>query len=123
LSVLLDTCIVIDVLREKPEATRLFAGLPEPPHLSVATVTELRAGQRGRRESETIDTILAKSRLHNVTLTIAEEAGSLLLRYGKSHATDVADALIAATAIHYRLELVTLNLKHFPMFPDLCRPC
>ena len=37
-------------------------------------------------------------------------------------ALDFPDAVIAATAMHHGLELVTLNLKHFPMFPDLQRP-
>ncbi|EKD91792.1 MAG: hypothetical protein ACD_29C00373G0001, partial [uncultured bacterium] len=31
------------------------------------------------------------------------------------HGTGLADAIIAATALHNELELVTLNTRHFPM--------
>jgi predicted nucleic acid-binding protein len=30
--------------------------------------------------------------------------------------------LIAATALAEGLEIATLNISHFPMFPDLARP-
>jgi hypothetical protein len=43
-------------------------------------------------------------------------------RFRRSHALETPDALIAATATHHQLQLTTLNLKHFPMFPELKRP-
>jgi predicted nucleic acid-binding protein len=32
------------------------------------------------------------------------------------------DYLIAATALTEGLELATLNIRHYPMFPELARP-
>jgi predicted nucleic acid-binding protein len=44
-------------------------------------------------------------------------------RHRRSHAAiGVADYLIAATADTEGLELATLNVKHFPMFPGLRAP-
>lgn len=120
--VLLDTCILIDVLRRQAAATALLQGLSEPPALSVATIAELRAGERGARDRHAIETLLANSSLLDIDQAIAEIAGGFLQQFQKSHALDFPDAAIAATAVHHGLELVTLNLKHFPMFPGLQRP-
>jgi predicted nucleic acid-binding protein len=38
------------------------------------------------------------------------------------HSIDSADLAIAATAIQNRLRLLTLNVRHFPMFTDLASP-
>lgn len=121
MTVLLDSCVVIDVLRQDRSATGFVIGLPERPFLSVVTISELRAGQRGERDRRAIDGLLASSTLLDVDQAIAEIAGDLLRRFCKSHGVDIADALIAATALHHRLQLATLNLKHFPMFPELKR--
>jgi len=49
----------------------------------------------------------------------------LLLKYLKiyasvlSHSLSLADALIAATALHYQLPLLTANDKHYRMIADL----
>lgn len=56
-------------------------------------------------------------------MDVAERAAELLRRCKASHGMDTVDAVIAATAQVHGLELVTLNLKHFPMFPGLARPC
>ena len=50
---------------------------------------------------------------------IAEIAGDLRGKYGKSHGTDLPDAILAATAQHHKATLVTLNTKHFPMIKTM----
>lgn len=42
-------------------------------------------------------------------------AGEYLARYARSHAVEIADALIAAAASLAELRLWTLNRKHYPM--------
>jgi predicted nucleic acid-binding protein len=103
MSYLLDTCIMIDAMRLSPTAERFLNGLDSIPHLSVTTISELRAGQRGDRERGRIDTAIAAAIVHDVTKPIAEEAGAILHRFGRSHGVELADALIAATAIHHKL--------------------
>jgi len=51
---------------------------------------------------------------------VAEEAGTLGRRWLPSHnGIDSADLAIAATVIVIGGRLVTLNVRHFPMFPGL----
>jgi predicted nucleic acid-binding protein len=121
-TILLDSAIVIDALRGHASALAFLEALPDKPHLSVVSISELRDGQRGEREGRQIDAILADIVLHDVTRDIAETSGKLMRRFRKSHGLSTPDALIAATAIQHSLELATLNLKHFPMFPELTRP-
>jgi predicted nucleic acid-binding protein len=122
MNVLIDSCIVIDFLRRKPTALAFIGDLGAVPALSVVSVAELRAGQRGVLETSLIDGLLANSRVLPVERDIAEQAGEFMQRFRKSHRLDIADALIAATAAHHGLDLATLNLKHFPMFPHLAAP-
>jgi predicted nucleic acid-binding protein len=122
MSVLLDTSVLVDVLRGKPEALAFVDRLAAPPALSVVTVAELRAGERSTRETGMVDRLIASYTIHDASLAIAERAGAYLRQYRKSHRLDMADILIAATAAHHDLVLATLNLKHFPMFPHLAAP-
>lgn len=60
---------------------------------------------------------------HPVDEEIIEEAGRLGRRWLPSHGgIDIADLLIAATAIKLGVDLLTRNVKHFPMFPGLRVP-
>ena len=119
---LLDTCILIDVLRGKEAALAFVAGLPSAPALSAVTVTELVAGCRNVKERRQVDRLLSQYVVHDIGRDIAGLAGDYIRRYGPGHGTDPIDALIAATAKLTGLPLATLNLKHFPMFAGLRRP-
>lgn len=119
---LLDTCIIIDFIRAKAEATAYIQSLKSSPHISVVTVTELLTGVRNKKEQAQIQTIIDTSIVLDVTEEIATMAGHWLNQYFKSHGVGLGDGLIAATAEVHRLQVATLNLKHFPMFPDLKRP-
>ena len=46
-------------------------------------------------------------------------AVNLVEQYCLSHKTDLEDALIAATAILYQIELYTLNIKDFIFIPNV----
>ncbi len=119
---LLDTCILIDVLRGRDAAVAFVSGLTATPVISVITASELVAGARGARETAAIDRVLATYEIADIDLEIARLAGGYVREYGPSHAVDPIDALIAATAKTRGLDLSTLNLKHFPMFRGLKRP-
>ena len=119
---LLDTCIVIDVLRGHQAALDFVTGLPDRPCLSVITATEIFAGVRGVKERQRIDGLLESYKLLDIGLDIAKCAGDFVRLYGPSHSVDPIDALIAATAKTHGLPLATLNIKHFPMFEKLRRP-
>ena len=119
---LLDTCIVIDYLRQKHQAVSYIHALSAAPQLSSITVMELYAGTRGQREQRRIEGMINHVLVLNITHDIGVKAGEYLKKYRASHGVGAIDALIAATAESHSLNLATLNLKHFPMFKDLERP-
>ncbi|WP_020396246.1 type II toxin-antitoxin system VapC family toxin [Thiolinea disciformis] len=116
---LLDTCILIDYSRNKPEALAFVDALPIAPALSTLTVTKILAGIRNKREQKLFENFFAYCEILPVTEKIAVQGGQLLNQYMRSHGTDLVDSILAATVIEHKLELVTCNLKHFPMFPHL----
>ena len=119
---LLDTCILIDVLRGKDAAIGFVSGLEDTPALSAVTVMELVAGCRNVRERRQVDRLLSHYVIHDTNAAMAGLAGDYIRQYGPSHGTDPIDALIAATANALGLTLATLNIRHFPMFKGLMRP-
>jgi predicted nucleic acid-binding protein len=116
---LLDTCVLVDMLRKHNNAVVFSASLAGLPSASVVTWTELIAGAKSAKEETMIEQALGHVRLLHVTADIARRAGEWLKHYRGSHGVDDFDALIAATAEYHGLPLATLNLKHFPMFPKL----
>jgi len=74
-------------------------------------------------EEEQTRSLLSTLVWHLVDDKVAEEAGALGRRWMPSHsAIDGADLAIAATTLLTGSELLTLNVRHFPMFADLRRP-
>lgn len=121
---LIDTNIVIDYLRNRALAVAYLETVVEqqPLLLSVTTVAELYAGVREGRERAELKAALAVYTLLPIDEMIATQTGLLLRQYTPSHALQLGDALIAATAQHHQLTLVTLNRKHFPMLADVRVP-
>ncbi len=119
---LLDTCVVSDLLRKKQPAIQAVMALSERPCVCAVTALELYAGMRSQREEASAERLLASFVMVSIDGAVFRRAGVWLKHYAASHALDIPDALIAATAEHHGLELSTLNLKHFPMFPRLKRP-
>ena len=118
---LLDTTILIDVLRSRRERAAKLAGLSEDDH-SFATTTvniaELYAGVRADEE-ETLRKLLGRLVIYPITSEIAVRAGSLKNVYSKQGLTiALDDMMIAAVAIERKLVLITDNRRHFPM-PEL----
>lgn len=58
---------------------------------------------------------------YDLETAVADYAGSVIRQYREKGITlDAPDAVIAATALHYGLVLLTYNPQHFPM-PELQR--
>jgi predicted nucleic acid-binding protein len=124
MSALVDTSVLIDLLRGHPAAaalleTRRAAG---PIHASVMTRLEILAAMRESEQRPTRQLFSALT-WHDVDTEVAELASTLGQRWLPSHhGIDSVDLAIAATAQLQGADLLTLNVRHFPMFPDLTRP-
>lgn len=124
MSVLVDTSILIDYLRGHTEAGALLEREREAGvlHASEITRLEVLAGMRPPEEAAT-RSLLSTLRWHPIDSDVAEEAGALGRQWLPSHHTiDGADLAIAATALLVGSQLITMNIRHFPMFPDLLPP-
>jgi len=119
-----DTSVLIDFLRGHREAQLLLERerSTAPLHACEITRLEVLAGMR-ESEEEPTRAMLSTLLWHPVDEAVAEEAGALGRRWLSSHHTmDGADLAIAATAIVNQARLLTLNVRHFPMFAGLEPP-
>ncbi len=124
MSALVDTSILIDHLRGHQAAARVLederAG--DALHASEITRLEVLAGMRPAEEDRT-RALLSTLTWHAVGTEVAEEAGKLGRRWLPSHnGIDGAYLAIAATATLIGGRLLTLNIRHYPMFPGLRPP-
>jgi predicted nucleic acid-binding protein len=124
MAVLVDTSVIIDYLRGHHGAERVLedARSGAPLHASEMTRLEVLAGMRTNEEGGT-RALLSIFIWHPVDALISERAGELGRRWLPSHhSIDSADLAIAATVIVAGCELLTCNVRHFPMFRDLRKP-
>jgi predicted nucleic acid-binding protein len=119
---LLDTNVLIDFFRKRPQAVQFMESLRSRPMLSVVTIAELFAGVRDGEERVEVELFLNRSIVIDLNEQIATRAGLLLRQFRKSHGVGLGDALISATAETEGARVVSLNAKHFPMCPDLLVP-
>lgn len=122
--VLVDTSVLIDYLRGVPAAADLLESerSAEALHASEISRLEVLAGMRATEEAQT-RLLLSTLRWHPVDAEVAERAGELGRAWLPSHrGIDGADLAIAATASLLDARLLTVNVRHFPMFTDLGRP-
>jgi predicted nucleic acid-binding protein len=120
--VLLDTSVLIDVLRGSEPAADWLGSLGEVPSCSELTRAEVLRGIRSPERSRT-DRLLGALRWVVVDEQISRRGGELGRRYRRSHqGLSIVDFLIAATAQLLDAELATTNVRHYPMFPGLTPP-
>jgi hypothetical protein len=117
--ILVDTNIIVDFLRGSPAAETWLDSLDERPAISAISVLELYAGARSQRDERDVIAVRRQLTCLPIGEEIGERAGAIMRHFHRSHGIDIPDAIIAATAEHHGLDLATLNLKHFPMFPRL----
>jgi len=123
LSNLFDSTILIAHLRGDRRATDLLLEASDTgPLVSVISRAEVEGGMRSGERAD-VARLFDALALLPVTDSIARRAGRHLRKFRQSHpGIDLADYLIASTAEEHRAELVTLNVKHFPMFTNLRSP-
>jgi len=133
---LLDTCVLSELVRPKPNAhlTEWLVSIPpDAAFLSVLTVGEVRKGieklpnsKKKKRLALWYATLLNdyRDRILPIDLAISEAWGNIQAQSEKS-GTPMAtiDGLLAATALVHRLLVVTRNEKDFlPSFVSILNP-
>jgi predicted nucleic acid-binding protein len=110
--ILLDTDVLIDHIRGRRHLEAVNAAI------SVITRAELFAGNE--RQEVAVDALLEDCEEVQVDPEIARRAGRIKRQTG----LQIADALIAATALEHDLPLMTRNRRHFERVPSLtlCAP-
>jgi len=120
----LDTSVAIDHLRGSESAANLLVAALEAEEALVASEVvrfELLIGAR-QGEMEALEDFSAALSWIPVTEEVARTAAALARRHRRSHSgIDDMDYLIAA-ALLLDAELLTTNVRHFPMIPELKAP-
>ncbi|HVA64286.1 MAG TPA: PIN domain-containing protein [Terriglobales bacterium] len=121
MTLLLDSSVLIDVLRLRIDRSEYLAGLIRTRKKLATTainLAEVYAGVRGSEASKLTE-LIQKLEVFAITPELGRRGGLLKnewARRGRTIALD--DALIAAVAIEYSLPLLTDNVRDFPM-PEL----
>lgn len=114
---LIDTDIIIWVLRGNKQYEDLLQSLKDKSTLSISVVT-IAEIYKNIYPSEIVKTenVLNELQTWDVTHEIAKQAGLYWKEYVKRLKNlNLTDCLIAATANVNNLTLVSLNSRHFPM--------
>ncbi len=118
MKILLDTSVLIDVLRRRNQRREALAELVRADQMLATTslnVAELYAGMRLGEEALS-EAFLSGLECFDLTGTAARLAGKLKNQWAKRGRTlALADTVIAAIAIEQRCALLTDNHKDFPM--------
>ncbi len=117
--VLLDTDIIIDVLREYEPALVWVGNLDEEIALSGFTAMELVQGCAQKTEQRKVEKILRSMRIFWPSPTGCQAALELFIQLRLSHNIGLLDALIAQTAIENNIPLHTFNIKHYSVVSAL----
>lgn len=122
---LLDTSVAVDHLRGFGPATALLGDLVhagEPVAASEVTRFELLAGVRPD-EQTALETFFLVLEWVPVTEEVTRRAGAYARTYRRSHTgIGAVDYVIAGTASALGADLLTSNVRHFPMLEGLRAP-
>ncbi|MFZ2806100.1 MAG: type II toxin-antitoxin system VapC family toxin, partial [Desulfosalsimonadaceae bacterium] len=113
--ILIDTDILIDAARNVNEAVNCLQQVDQQFSAVVSSVTqmELIIGCRDKNELRSLDRFLERFQIISVSEQISDTAIDLLKQYRLSHGLQIADALIAATAIVTDIQLISKNQRDY----------
>jgi len=122
MTTIVDADVLIGILRGVEEAREAVNGARRRGErmMSIAPVrVEVLRGVR-RGEEAVTHGLLSRLEWIAVDVDLADRAGDLGRTYRESHAgIETVDLLLAAAAERFGAVLLTRNVRHFPMFPEL----
>lgn len=119
--ILLDSDVMIDLLRQYPPAIKWFDGLDDDEELLLPgyVVMELIQGCRNKAEQEKVQRELATYGVVWPAPADCDEALSVFTEYHLSQNAGLLDALIGQIAVALRVPLYTFNQKHYRFISEL----
>ena len=117
--IILDTNVLIEILKNNSATLSTLSGLQSPLYVSTVTSMELFYGARDKQEVKMLGRFLDKFEQVPMDESISFRALELVREYAKSHTLDIPDSLIAASAIMNQATLFTYNTKDFRFIPEL----
>jgi hypothetical protein len=118
--ILVDTDVMVDLLREYLPALRWLEALGEEEIvLPGFVVMELIQGSNNRAEQERLHRELESYPVVWPAPEVCDEAVSLMARFHLSHRLGMIDALVGQLAVSLNLPLHTFNQKHYAAIADL----
>lgn len=118
--ILLDSDIMIDLLRQHPPAVNWLDSLgDEELVLPGFVVMELLQGCSNRAEQVKMKQALTGFEIVWPLPEACNEALEVFARFHLSHGIGLLDALIGQTAVALSMSLHTFNRKHYAVIPDL----
>ncbi len=114
---IVDTDVLLDYFHGNQAAAEfvaLYIARREALTISAISVVEITGGMREGEERRTA-WLLNQFEVLDVDEAIARQAGRFLRTYSRSHRIDLTDAVIAATAFLSGADIVTRNIRHYPM--------
>ena len=110
---LVDTDIMIDVLREFAPALVWFYNLDDEIALPGFVVMELIQGSTNKTEQVKVTSVIRRSKVVWPSSEASDKALHSYAQFHLSHQLGLLDSLIAQTAIEQRLPLHMFNTKHY----------
>lgn len=116
---LLDTDVMIDLIRKRPAALAWISSVTDFPVVSCFTALELLGGSRNKQEYAVAERLLMN---FPVLYPMREDLEKGITNYAPfclSHGVDFLDILIASVAVGHGFTLATFNAKHYAHLPGL----
>ncbi len=119
--ILLDTDVLVDLLREYPGAIEWFAALAENEEVAVPgyVVMELIQGCRNKAEQDRVQRQLAAYGVVWLSPADCDRAVDVFATHHLSHNAGLLDALIGQTAVALGVPLCTFNQRHYRFIPAM----
>ena len=116
---LLDTDILIDILRGHEPAVEWFAELELLPRIPGFVAMELVQDADNKNRIERAMKLISPLAIAWPSASACDRALADFKTYHLSHSLGLLDALIAATAIELSMPLLTFNAKHYRVVDGL----
>ncbi|CAA6824414.1 MAG: Death on curing protein, Doc toxin [uncultured Sulfurovum sp.] len=111
--VFVDTCVVIEFLKENLELNKSNC------YISHIVLMELYIGAKNKQDLREIKVKLQGFKLLETNQEVIDLSTQIIEHFSLSHNAKIQDAIIASTCLIHKLPIATYNIKDFKYIPNL----